>query len=355
MLIQGGKTIGLKVVTLDEGQEIGEVHDIIYDPKEQRVRAFLIDPGGWFSDAKVILFDDVKSIGNDAVIVESGNVLKKASDVGEKIAHIARDDTYLEKTKIVTEAGNNLGKVTDIFFDAETGRVEELEVSQGGLRDIESGRKRVKIKDIITVGKDATIVRSYTEEEFRKQAERKGLRGAVAKGGAQAKESLDDLKKNVSSATDEAYGETQKAVDQTRRLPEDKKTKRKIKQARTKAEDILDEAGRKLEEYDQKARKKIAEFEEDPNTKRTISSLRQSLSEVKEKIEDKLGETKADVVESRKRGALGKYLTKNIVLPSDEVLAKRGDMITNSLLYKAEDSGLLDQVLNNTSKEPENE
>ncbi|MGI5826414.1 MAG: PRC-barrel domain-containing protein, partial [Patescibacteria group bacterium] len=56
MLIKASNVIGLKVVSLDKGETIDEVEDVIYDAKAEKVIAFLINQGGWSASAQVIPF-----------------------------------------------------------------------------------------------------------------------------------------------------------------------------------------------------------------------------------------------------------------------------------------------------------
>lgn len=142
MLTRGSKVIGLQVLTIEQGKKVEDVDDLIYDPSSQKVVALLVSGGGIFSEAKVIPFNQIKSIGKDAVIVQSEDVLENASQMGKKVASIAGDGIYLSKTKVITKEGTNLGEIDDIFFDSQTGKVEEFEVSQG-LSDLSSGKKRL--------------------------------------------------------------------------------------------------------------------------------------------------------------------------------------------------------------------
>src|SRR4051812_43395843 len=109
MLTKGDKVIGLNVVTVDDGKVLHTVKDIVFDPKENKIRGVLVDEGGWFSDAKFIFIEDIKSIGKDAVMVQNISVVKKASELHGKVSHIIQDDNYLTKTKVITEDGTQLG------------------------------------------------------------------------------------------------------------------------------------------------------------------------------------------------------------------------------------------------------
>lgn len=201
--LKGKEVIGLKVISINDGKQIGKVEDLIYDPKENKLKAFLIDEGALFKDAKLILREDVKSIGHDAVIIESKEKIIKASKVSHLISNIARGNEYLTKTKIVTENGNDLGNVSDVFFDLKTGKVLALEVSQG-IKNIQSGKKRVRVSDILTVGKDVTIVKSYTEEEFKDQAKKGGIMGVFVRLRRKIPKFMDQAKYKAKEFGEEA-------------------------------------------------------------------------------------------------------------------------------------------------------
>lgn len=159
MLMRASKVIGLPVFTVNDGKKIIRVEDVMYDPFQNRIEALLASKGGWFMESRVILFTDLLGIGEDAALINSASMIKKVTEVSKNLEIIAKNDTYLTSTRIITEDGRELGRVSDIFFDTLTGRVEEFEVSQGTFRNWKEGKKKVKITDIVSIGKDATIVR----------------------------------------------------------------------------------------------------------------------------------------------------------------------------------------------------
>lgn len=271
--MKGTDVIGLKVMAREGVKKIDNVKEIAYDPNDHMVKALIVDEGGWFSDAKVILFNDISSIGKDAVMIESERLIRKASEITQSIKRIVKGDTFLTGNKIITQEGTELGNVSDIYFDAASGKVYELEVSQG-LKNIQSGKKRIKVDDIVKIGEDATMVRSYVEDTLQQQ--QGGVQGAV--------------NKTVDVAQDKGPG----VIEQT------KKT----------ADSLSKEAKKTFEEG-------------------------------KEKI-----------TEERKKSVVGKYLTVNILGRNDEIIARRSDIVTHELLERAEENGMLGNVLNNISSEP---
>lgn len=351
MNIKGNEVIGKKILTEESGEQIDTVKDIIYDPTQHKVRALLVKEGGWFSDAKIIPMDEVNSIGKDAVMVSNKDVIRDASEISDRISHIAKDDTYLTKTKIVTQEGNELGEVSDIVFDAATGKVSEFEVSQGAIRNIRSGKKLVRVNDIVTVGKDTTIVRGYTDDNFRKQAEEQGVQGFITKGISQIQEKTQEVAKKTRKT----------ARDAGRQVEE--KTRQFKDKGREKYRELREEGSGETVHMRENAGSKAREIRSNPKIERTIFKARENVSQAGESIgeaarqmqssfSEKAGQVKSDMEQNRKKEALGKYVTRNILSPDDKVIAQRGEIITGSMIEKAEKYGMGEQVLMNASEKP---
>ncbi len=308
MIVKATHVIGLPVYTIQQGQQLEHtVKDVAYDPNTNRVEALVLDEGGWFSDAQIILIRDVHSIGEDAVLIENPNVIKKASEVKQKVASIAKGENYLTTDKVITENGTDLGTIDDLLFDTKTGNVQEFEVSQGTFKDVSTGKKIFKPNDIITVGQNAIIVSAYTEKEFEKQARKKGAVGMVSQS-------------------------TEKTAKE--------------------APSLLSQAKQAVQRITEEGKEKIEEVRESPKTQESIQNLKERAAEVKDTTQQRIQQEKRAQEEKRKKDTVGKYLTINILSQKDKILAKRGDMITHDLLEKAEKNDVLEQVINNTTNEP---
>jgi uncharacterized protein YrrD len=221
MIIKGKDVIGLNVITIDTGTIIETVDDIAYDPTDHRIVALLVDSGGLFSSAKAIHMDDVRNIGEDAVIVHDASVIKSLKELSDSVRSISSSNKHLVKTKVVTVDGKELGRVTDIYFDSASGYAETMEVSQGGLKTITEGKKSIKPSDIVTIGADATIVSAYTEVALEAQGEEGGLTGALN----DAKEKTNDFIQDAKEKTDDFVQDTRKVakdvVDKTAAVTND--------------------------------------------------------------------------------------------------------------------------------------
>lgn len=300
MLVKGSDVIGLEVITIQKGREVNNVQDIIYSSKEQKVKALLVDQGGWFSDAEVIPIMNVLSIGQDAVMVQSGDMIKKASEIHDGVAAIIKGEQFLTGTKIMTEDGTELGTVNDLYFDSVTGKVTELEVSQG-IEDFRSGKKRVKVSDIITIGEDATIVKSYTEEVFAQQAEEQGIQGALQKAKQQTQQTAEKAQKEFSRY----QGEAEKSA---RNIQQDSRTKQyaeQVKGVKTKkrieqeAPIFLDHAKETLQDAGDQVKALMKDVKTNEYTKNTKNILTAKVKQ--RKLKTKQAIDKADKEASRQR------------------------------------------------------
>jgi uncharacterized protein YrrD len=200
MSVKGSRVVGLKILTLNEGKEVGQVKDILYSDHDHKVLGVLLKTAGVLSDGLIIRVEKIHSIGDDALIIENEEVIEKIASLPEEIANIATGDNFLTKAKIVTESGQELGKISDIHFDAISGQVEEMEVTGGVFETIESGKKRIKPENILTIGPDAIIVQNFVEANLEEQSHSSGIRGAVSTTSAKIRQTGSQLKTKIEAA-----------------------------------------------------------------------------------------------------------------------------------------------------------
>lgn len=158
MKIRVSEIKGAKVMT-QEGKKVEDIDQILYNPEAKKIVAFLVSAGGLLSEPKLLMMDDVDTFGKDAIFVQSESAIKKSSTLAEPLKKLSTNPKMrLVKTTIIGEDGTEYGKASDIIFDTDTGKVIEVELSQGPMKDMKSGKKTLAIADIISVGKDSTIV-----------------------------------------------------------------------------------------------------------------------------------------------------------------------------------------------------
>lgn len=164
---KANELIGKSIVHQASGERLGSVRDLVFEPNARRVAAILVDNGGLFRDARVISWSAVASIG-DVVMVTGDTLVQRASDAPE-VSEELRQDVQISGTPIVSESGERIGTVGDLFIN-DAGAVIGYEIKQGFVSDL-AGRKFLAVEQVKTIGKDA-IIADVSDLPTVKQAQR---------------------------------------------------------------------------------------------------------------------------------------------------------------------------------------
>jgi uncharacterized protein YrrD len=150
---KANELLGKSIVNRNTGERIAAVRDLLFNTDATAVAAILVDDGGWFRDARVICWDHVASIA-DVVMVQGEQPITKASETPELREQI-KQDIRLTGMPIVTEAGERIGTVGDLYID-DNGTVVGYEIKQGFMSDL-GGRKFLFADHVRAIGHDALI------------------------------------------------------------------------------------------------------------------------------------------------------------------------------------------------------
>ncbi|MGI8747518.1 MAG: PRC-barrel domain-containing protein [Deinococcus sp.] len=199
-MFKGKELIGRKVMTLENGEHLDNVHDIIFDQSGNQVIAFLIDEGGWFHAAKVIPFASVRSVGEDALMVSSSADVMSARD-DTQISDAISSKSGIVGLNLITSDGKELGRIADVFIDEASGQVVGYEATGGFFSDLSSGRTFVPVPESVIIGEKAAIVPPAVARAMEEQ-EAGGLQGALQRTG----ESLQTTAGSVSESVKAGAG-----------------------------------------------------------------------------------------------------------------------------------------------------
>lgn len=159
-MIKGQSIIGKNVLSRADGQKFDSLKDIVVGKDPMRVVALLIDEGGLFGSPTIIPMGDVVSFGKDAIIVTDS---KAAAHVDRypAIKDILDSKDSLIGKKVFTEAGEEVGKVSDIYFDEQSGNVVGIDVT-GKLAPAASNTTTAYLgmEDVVSIGPDVVIISS---------------------------------------------------------------------------------------------------------------------------------------------------------------------------------------------------
>jgi len=148
--------IGLPVLETETGTQIGEIAEVIVDMEAAFVWGLIIAGANWFSSENVIVFEDLLSLGRDAIMVRNRHVVQQLNTL---VIH--HNKYYLRELfdkQIFTDSGLRLGVLADILFDSITGEVKWYQVSDSIITDLLYGRMMMPLPQTQTVGQEKVIV-----------------------------------------------------------------------------------------------------------------------------------------------------------------------------------------------------
>lgn len=114
-----------KVVSSSTAGTVGKVSGFVVDPATRSVLALRLKKtqGGDF-----LRWSDLTAFGADAVTVSDDT---KIGDGGDDVRALARKKLAILGKRVLTSGGDELGKVEDVDFDLDSGRLTAILVEGG--------------------------------------------------------------------------------------------------------------------------------------------------------------------------------------------------------------------------------
>lgn len=157
--------IGLPVLELEHGKNVGKVKDVFFN-KHWILQGILLDNHHWFSSPKIVPWEELVSIGPDAVMIPSSDhVYVLQEDISR--LRLAANGGNLIGLPVMTVNGKNLGKIDDVYLEDNLGKqIKGFELTDGLLTDLKEGIKKIRCDENITFGEDAVIVPVNVEQNM---------------------------------------------------------------------------------------------------------------------------------------------------------------------------------------------
>lgn len=146
--------IGLDVVVAETGERLGRVEDVLVTHPAGRIVAFLLEGSG--GEAAVFPFEEVRAVGEGAILVESGACPLSTRRKGRLRVLLHRHRGVIGR-RLLGAGGEDLGTIEDLDFDPASGRVTGYEVSGGLLEDLRAGRRFLPVTPGMVFGPDAVV------------------------------------------------------------------------------------------------------------------------------------------------------------------------------------------------------
>lgn len=118
---------GRKVVSTSTAETVGQIVDFVIDPRSHSLVALTLKKT---DHGDTLLWTRITAFGADAVTVAGAEVIIDANDA---IAELSGKDQRLVGKRVLNTAGEDLGPVTDVDFDPDTGRLVALALAAGSI------------------------------------------------------------------------------------------------------------------------------------------------------------------------------------------------------------------------------
>lgn len=169
--------IGMKVFAIDAGKNLGAVDRLLFSPEKKQITSFLVAPEGGLLDEpephKILDTDKIASIGEDAITVDSETVLGTTVEGELPAGMVAFDE--VEKERVLTESGNEIGELVSIEFSDTGFALEHLEVSRGFL----GGHTLIPLSQVVSIGEDVIVVQDATFDDANASEDKEEKRGLL--------------------------------------------------------------------------------------------------------------------------------------------------------------------------------
>jgi uncharacterized protein YrrD len=157
---RGREIVGLPVIKLSTGKELGLVTDLFWNHDQRKIKAISLDTGGVVSRLEPIPVGDIAFMGQDAVTVADEMTTRgKADSDGDKSIGT------VVGLLVVTDTGRNLGTLQDLVFDDNGELLVGYEVSGGLVGDFISGREVLPPDAVLVWGVEAVVVRDLNRKD----------------------------------------------------------------------------------------------------------------------------------------------------------------------------------------------
>lgn len=173
--------LGLPIISITEGRELGSSKSLLIDAQNGSVAALIIEDEDWFRGVKLLPYDSVIAIGDDAItITNSENILKLAEATDYE--PLLNQNVRVIGTKAITKAGSIQGVVSEIVI-GESGKIAKCTIAT----ENETDTKDIAAEQISIFGKQVTIIDCELPEEAQ-LAQKKTKSAAPVKTAAPVEE-----------------------------------------------------------------------------------------------------------------------------------------------------------------------
>ena len=122
---------------MEEEAKVGEILQLLIDPKNGALLGFLVRAGGLFSGPKALSIIDIREWDPNGLVILSVNHVVPVDDI-VRLKKIVDDKTIILGMKAQTESSKSLGNIDNLLIDTDANAVVKYYV-----KNILTGDERV--------------------------------------------------------------------------------------------------------------------------------------------------------------------------------------------------------------------
>ncbi|MGI6649232.1 MAG: PRC-barrel domain-containing protein [Bacillota bacterium] len=169
MMRKTEEILGLPVITILDGQEVGVIRQLVINPEMGRIEYLLLNGRDWYEVPQVLPYKSVLGVGRDAITVESKAMLSPLTKESEVVPFLDQKIRVIG-TRVYTRKGRLIGTVAEMAIEIDSGQIAGCELASlddQALIFIPCERILTFGKDVLVVdeGADDLIVRTPVEPE----------------------------------------------------------------------------------------------------------------------------------------------------------------------------------------------
>ena len=150
--------LGLPIISITEGRELGMSKTLLIDAKKGTVTAITIEDEDWYRGVKLIPYESVIAIGDDAVTVTNSENILTLDDAGD-YEQLLDDNIRIIGTKAITKSGSIQGKISELYI-GDDGKIEKCEITAP-----DGTTSEVTADQISILGKQVTVIDPSSEKK----------------------------------------------------------------------------------------------------------------------------------------------------------------------------------------------
>ncbi|MBP2649384.1 MAG: PRC-barrel domain protein [Firmicutes bacterium] len=148
--------IGLPVLALVSGLEVGRVREVVLDYKRAVLCGVIVSEATWFDYVRGILYEDIVKLGANAISIHDTSVVRDFSKLLDTTGIHALQ--ALVGKELYSVNGNYLGILADFMVDMPSGCIKLIELSDGLVTDFIYGRTAIPLDAGLAIEQERLVV-----------------------------------------------------------------------------------------------------------------------------------------------------------------------------------------------------